>query len=204
MTTAVELFNLFFFSVELINNFVTHITSYAYQHIFTHQTYAKIDGGWQEATGDEIRRLIAILIYFGLIRVSDTVYNYWSIRPLYLGLWGKCFFPRIRFKALMDMLHAVDPANEPDGDNLRKINPLLELFKGRCKDLCQPRQNVAVDERLVKSKNRSGVSNFNKDKPIRWRIKLWVLAGSSNGYTIDFIVYIGKVAGQDVSANESS
>ena len=42
---------------------------------------------------------------------------------------------------------------------------------------------------------------FNKDKPIRWRIKLWVLANSSNGYTIDLNVYIGKVEGQDVSAN---
>ncbi|XP_015754181.1 PREDICTED: piggyBac transposable element-derived protein 4-like [Acropora digitifera] len=101
----------------------------------------------------------------------------------------------------MAMLHVVDPANEPDGDKLRNINSLLEFFKGRCKDLYQPRQNVAVDERIVKSRHRSGMRQFNKDKPIRWGIKLWVLADSSNGYTIDFNVYIGKVAGQDVSAN---
>ena len=99
------------------------------------------------------------------------------------------------------MLHVVDPANEPDGDKLHKINPLLEFFKGRRKDLYQPGQNVAVDERMAKSRHRSGMTQFNKDKPIRWRIKVWVLADSSNGYTIDFNVYIGKVAGQDVSAN---
>ena len=52
----------------------------------------------------------------------------------------------------MAMLHVVDPANEPDGDKLHKINPLLEFFKGRCKDLYQPRQNVAVDERIVSQK----------------------------------------------------
>ena len=101
----------------------------------------------------------------------------------------------------MAMLHVVDPGNEPDGDKLRKINPLFEFFKGRCKDLYQPRQNVAVDEGIFKSRHRSGTRQFNKDKPIRWGIKLWVLVDSSNGYTIDFNVYVGKVAGQDVSGN---
>lgn len=40
-----------------------------------------------------------------------------------------------------------------------------------------------------------------KDKPTKWGIKLWVLVDSSNGYTIDFSVYIGKVAGRDVSVH---
>ena len=200
MTTAVEFFNLFF-TVELINSIVTHTNSYAYEHVITHQSYAKSDGSRQEVTGDEIKRLIAILIYFGIVRVSDTVDNYWSTRTPYHGLWGKCFMTRIRFRALMAMLHVVDPANEPDGDKLRKINSLLEFFKSRCKDLYQPRQNVAVDERMVKSRHRSGIRQLHKDKPTRWGIKLWVLADSSNGYTIDFNVYIGKVAGQEVSAN---
>ena len=65
--------------------------------------------------------------------------------------------------------------------------------------LFQPNQNVAIDERMVKSRHRSGILQFLKDKPTRWRIKLWVLADSSNGYTIDFDVYIGKDAGRFVS-----
>ena len=47
---------------------------------------------------------------------------------------------------------------------------------------------------------KSGIRQFNKDKPTRWGIKLWVLADGSNGYTVDFDVYIGKVEGQNVSA----
>ena len=43
MTTAVEFFYLFF-TVELVNNIVTHTNSYAYEHIVTHQSYAKSDG----------------------------------------------------------------------------------------------------------------------------------------------------------------
>ena len=54
---------------------------------------------------------------------------------------------------------------------------------------------------MVKSRHRSGIRQFIKDKPNKWGIKLWVLADSSNGYTVDFNVYIGKAAGQNVSAN---
>ena len=150
MTTAVEFFNLFF-TVELINSIVNHTNSYAFQHIATHQSYSEKDGFWLETNADEIRRLIAILIYFGLIRVSDTVDNYWSVKSLYNGLWGKAFMQRNRFRALMAFLHVVDPSGEPDGDKLCKINSLLEFFKERCKELYQPRRNVAVDERMVKS-----------------------------------------------------
>ena len=201
MTRAVDFFNLFF-TVELVNNIVNHTNSYAYEQAMagSHQSYTKNDGSWQEVTSDEIRRLIALLIYFGLIRVSHTVDNYWSIKSLYNGLWARSFMTRHRFKALMAMLHVVDPANEPAGDKLHEVNSLLEFFKSRCKELYQPRQNVAIDERMVKSRHRSGIKQFNKDKPTRWGIKLWVLADSSNGYTIDFNVYIGKVVGQEVSA----
>ena len=31
-----------------------------------------------------------------------------------------------------------------------------------------------------------------KDKPTKWGVKLWVLADSDNGYTVEFNVYIGK------------
>lgn len=100
--------------------------------ILPHTSHSEKDGFWLETNADEIRRLIAILIYFGLIRVSDTVDNYWSVKSLYNGLWGKAFLKRNRFRALMAFLHVVDPSSEPDGDKLRKINSLLEFFKERC------------------------------------------------------------------------
>ena len=71
----------------------------------------------------------------------------------------------------------------------------------RCLALNQPRPNLAVDERMVKSRHRSCIRQYIKDKPTKWGIKLWVLADSSKSYTVDFNVYIGKAAGQNVSAN---
>ena len=99
----------------------------------------------------------------------------------------------------MAMLHVVDPDEEDEEDKLRKVSSFLEFFKQKCKDLYQPFQHVAVDERMVKSKHRSGIRQYIKNKPTKWGIKLWVLADSLNGYTCDFDVYIGRNAEQEVS-----
>ena len=52
---------------------------------------------------------------------------------------------------------------------------------------------------MVRSRHRSGIRQYTKDKPIKWGIKLWVLADSSNGYTVDFNIYIGKDAARGIS-----
>jgi len=106
---------------------------------------------------------------------------------------------RTRFFAILGMLHVVDPATETPGDKLRKVESFVSYFKTRCSELYQPKQHVAIDERMVKSRHRSGIRQYIKDKPTKWGIKLWVLADSSNGYTIDFNIYIGRAAGRDIS-----
>ena len=101
-----------------------------------------------------------------------------------------------RYNALMAILHVVDPAAENPGDKLRKGDTFINYFKSRCLSLYQPRQNVGIGERVVKSRHKSGIRQYIKDRPSKWGIKLWVLADSSNGYTVDFNVYIGRAAGR--------
>ena len=114
-------------------------------------------GAWKETTDNEINHLIALLIYFGLVRVDSAVEKYWSTKTLYHGLWAKKTVSRTRYKALMAFLHVVDPADEQPGDKLRKVEEFLAAFKERCRMSYQPSQNIAVDERMVKSKHRSGI-----------------------------------------------
>ena len=97
-----------------------------------------------------------------------------------------------RFKALLAFLHVVDPFEEDENNKLRKVSPFISHFQEICRTLYQPYQNVAVDERIVKSKHRSGIRQYIKNKPVKFGIKLWVLADSNNGYTCDFNVYAGK------------
>ena len=61
------------------------------------------------------------------------------------------------------------------------------------KELFQPYSDIAVDERIVASRHKfSGIRQFIKDKPIRFGLKLWVVADTKTGYTYDFFVYLGK------------
>lgn len=46
-----------------------------------------------------------------LVKIGD-VDKSWNIKTLYHGLWARAILSRTRFKALMAMLHVVDPANE--------------------------------------------------------------------------------------------
>ena len=166
----------------------------------THQSYTKQDGSWEETTPDEIKKLITILIYFGLVRVG-SLDKYWTTKTLYHGLWARSILSRDRYKALMALLHVVDPWTEDPRSKLRKVESFVNDFKSKCSDFYQPTQNLAIYERMVKSRHRSGIRQYIKDKPTKFGIKLWVLGCSSNGYTIDFNVYIGKAAGRDLSAH---
>ena len=38
---------------------------------------------------------------------------------------------------------------------------------------------VSIDERMVKSKGRSGMRQFMPDKPVRFGFKLWVMADAT-------------------------
>ena len=77
------------------------------------------------------------------------------------------------------------------GDRLRKLAPLIMHMKDKCFELYQPVQQLSVDERMVKSKVRSLLIQYMRNKPTKCGFKLWVIADPT-GYTIDFDVYTGK------------
>ena len=201
MTTELEFFRLFL-TDEMIGACVTHTNSYAYLKVGTrgyHKGYTDSLGSWNETSAVELMKYIALLIYFGLVTVAGDTAKYWSTKSIYHGLWARKILSRDRYQALSAFLHVADPTSETPGQKLRKVEEFLASFKERCKVLYQPEQKLAIDERMVKSKARSGIRQYMKDKPTKWGLKLWVLADSTNGYTVDFNVYIGKDASKDTS-----
>ena len=124
MTRAVDFFNLFF-TVDMIHSICINTNDYANQHIFEGtQSYVKSDGSWQDVTPNEIKRLIALLIYFGLVKVVGTVEKYWSKKSLYNGLWARAIMPRLRFKALMALLQLWILQLRPKGTNYVRLSLL--------------------------------------------------------------------------------
>lgn len=189
-STALAFFSLYFDN-ELIDKIVKHTNQYGHLTILKKPSYARKDGAWAETTPQEVRELIALLLYHGLVSVS-TFSRYWSSKSLYNGLWSGGMMSRNRFTSLMSMIHVSDPALEGRSGKLRKVSEFTDAIKQKCKELYQPYQNVSIDERIVKSKHRSGIRQYIKNKPVKFGLKLWVLADSKNGYTYDFDVYAGK------------
>ena len=72
---------------------------------------------------------------------------------------------------------------------LCKVVGFVDFLKGRFKSLFQPRQHIAIDERMAKSWHRSGIRQYIRVKPTKWGLKYWVLADSSNAYVVDFNIY---------------
>ena len=54
---------------------------------------------------------------------------------------------------------------------------------------------------MVKSKRSSRIRQYIKNKPVKFGIKLWVLAESSTGYTTDFDTYAGGKGGGPKKVN---
>ena len=187
------------FTPGLVDDIVQHTNAYAYFEIAkensTKSCYTESDGSWQDTTPDEILRLIGLLIYFGFVDVKGGAEWYWSTTTLFHGLWARSFMSRMRFSALMALLHVVDPLSEPAGNKLRKVLGFIDFLKGRFKSLYQPRQHVTIDEHMAKSRHRSGLRQYIRDKPTKWGIKYWVLADSCNAYVVDFNIYAGRAEG---------
>ena len=172
MTRELYFFHLFF-TREIISSIATNSNIYATTKVSQKSyctAYVNKEGLWNETSPAEIEKLIALLIYFGLVRVDTRTENYWSTKTIYHGLWARKIMSRDCYKSLMAFLHVVDPTIEIPGEKLCKIATLLSQFKDRCKILYQPTQNLAVDERMVKSKHRSGMRQYMKDKPTKWGI----------------------------------
>ena len=81
--------------------------------------------------------------------------------------------------------------NDENRDRLHKVRPLIELIRGGCKNVYCPGQNLSVDESLVLFKGRLHFKQYIRTKRARFGIKLYELT-TSNGITLDFLVYCGK------------
>ena len=68
----------------MVDKTVLHTNTYAYIHI-TSKKYTNLDESWKETTSDEIFRLIALLIYFGLVKVTGEVLEYINSLPRTVG-----------------------------------------------------------------------------------------------------------------------
>lgn len=105
-----------------------------------------------------------------------------------------------RFQRIFWNIHPSDPGwiinnYTRKGDNTTQAaqNPAPIQWNYYCLQGPLPlKRNLAVGERMVATKAKTGLTQYMKDKPTKWVKTLFVPAGTSNGYTINFNIYTGK------------
>ncbi|XP_018534152.1 piggyBac transposable element-derived protein 4 [Lates calcarifer] len=148
----------------------------------------------------EFYKFIGLIFYFGLVKLS-AIADYWKKNSIFSQSFPPKVMSRDRYRTICWNIHMSDPDKDiendrnkgtPQYDKLFALRPLLDTLTAACKTHYHPRQNIAIDERMVATKAPTGMTQYMKAKPTKWGFKLFVLADSSNGYTVDFAVYTGK------------
>lgn len=140
----------------------------------------------------EMEVFLGIHLMTGLVKMPSYK-HYWAESTRY-PLIADCM-PRNRFSTLRTNLHVNDNnqvihQGQPGYDRLFKIRPLIDSIRSNLLKL-DKEEHMSVDEFLIPFKGRSVLKQYIKNKPHKWGIKVFALAGES-GMLYDFEIYVGK------------
>lgn len=154
---------------------------------------------WKPVTKEELRKFIGVLLYMSVLNLPK-LRDYWRKGSIFSVNFSSSVMSRDRFRNILSNLNMTDPEDDAENaskrgteeyDPLQRVRQAFDLVRIRCKSFYHPRQNLAVDERMVATKARLSIKQYMKAKPTKWGVKLFVLA-DVNGYTIDNILYAGR------------
>ena len=139
-------------------------------------------------------------VYYGLVIMKDIIKldrdaHYWHQGGKHFLLYTRFgnVMSRDRFFQIRRYLYFVDPRDPVNAaDKLHKIRYILNNVRRNFQDEYVPHEHVTVDEAMVPFKGHLGFKQFMKDKPVKFGIKLCVLADSVTAYCYNLEVYTGK------------
>ncbi|CAB1320933.1 unnamed protein product, partial [Coregonus sp. 'balchen'] len=155
---------------------------------------------WIDITMKELYKFIGLVLFTALIK-TRTISDYWITNSIFSIPFPATVMNRDRYRIISWNIHMSDPDEDavndrkkgtPEYDRLFRLKPLMNDIRHACMSCFHPHRNLAVDERMVASKAINGLIEYIKSKPTKYGFKIFVLADSSNGYTVDYAVYMGK------------
>lgn len=138
-------------------------------------------------TKEEIKVFFGIHILLGNLKFPKARI-YWSASLGVAIIKENMTFNR--FSKLKNTIHLVDvTAGGNNEDRLWKMRDIFTSIRNMCREL-PLEKNLCVDEQIVPFKGQINIKQYLPNKPKKWGIKLWILAGQS-GQIYDLVIYQG-------------
>ena len=197
-------FNLYW-TVEVVDRIVVETNRYARALLPPMENgLPRTKGGplWKDVDRSEIRGWLGITILMGCKRLP-SVRQYWmrSQPFLYCELISS-IMSLGRWEQIMRCLHLVDnntivrDVRDPRFDRIAKIRWLVEMFVKVSSEIYNLEREITVDECVIPYKGHyCFIRQFMPDKPVRFGIKVWLLASSKSRFVWQMEVYFGEGTG---------
>ncbi|XP_034085017.1 piggyBac transposable element-derived protein 4-like isoform X2 [Gymnodraco acuticeps] len=152
---------------------------------------------WSDVDATDIRAYIGLLILAGVYKSKGE-----STRSLWVDHSGRAIFratmTHTKFRLMNTTLRFDDKLMRPSRhreDKLAPIRSLWEKWTHRLPMLCNPGEDVCVDEQLVPFRGRCKFRQYIPSKPAKYGLKIWVTADVETSYAWKCQIYTGKAAG---------
>lgn len=194
--TELDFFTLYF-TDELIIELVNETNRYAREKIQQNTPLCKrsIWWSWTDVTHEEMKAFFGVLINMGL-HPKPELDDYFSTDITNYQPFFSNIFSKTRFMQIFWNLHVSPPdRNGPVRGTLTrsgKVRKVVEYLDKQYRKYYVPEHKISVDESTVAFKGRVHFKVYNKDKPIKWGIKVFVMSEASTGYICGLIPYLGK------------
>ena len=175
-----------FLPEEFFNILVSETNLYAQQYferVGVLQQHSRATA-WFPVTKDEIKTFIGLTLLTGLVDKKGDIATYWTKDKTLATPFFNATMSRNRYQLLSRFLHCSDNNSRPANctDKLYKIRPVYDLLKRTWKDMYNLNEHIAIDEGLLKWRGRLSFRVYNKNKPIKYGIKSYILCDSDNSY----------------------
>lgn len=141
-------------------------------------------------TRNELEQFIGILYTISLVKMPSCRL-YWS-KEFYFEKLASTMTVN-RFEKIKNFLHCSDNLSLPKDstDRLYKIRPIVDHLQKKFSQL-KLSEKLCVDEQMVPFKGKSGLKQYNPQKPMKWGYKLYILSGI-DGLIHNFEVHTGAI-----------
>lgn len=193
--SVLDYFSLFF-TDDLLEQIVKETNRYANDKINQSRPLPKKSmwWSWTDVTLSEFKAFLGVILNMGMSPKSD-IDDFFTNDWLEYQPFFKDVFPKERFLQIFWNLHLNPPEDRRMLATLSrsaKVRNVVLYLDNKFREYYTPSKHVSIDESTVGFKGKVVFKVYNKDKPQKWGIKIFVMSDATNAYVCAIEPYLGK------------